>query len=121
MLKIFIDDIRAEVLTILSDLGCEVTSILEIVITLVAGIIVSLSPLLAPVVAIIAPLGPLPQGLINTRPELIPVFIPSHDKATNMHCQDITNVAMLSYNLVFSVNITGSTFSPRSLISVFHF
>ncbi|KAG1765722.1 hypothetical protein EV702DRAFT_1050917 [Suillus placidus] len=57
VLKVVIGDVRAEVLPILTDLGCDVVSILKIVVTLVAGIVASLSPLLAPVVAIIASLG----------------------------------------------------------------
>lgn len=57
VLKVVTGDVRAAVLPILADLGCDVTSILEIVVTLVAGIVASLSPLLAPVVAIIASLG----------------------------------------------------------------
>lgn len=57
VLKVVGGDARAEVLSILADLGYTVTSILAIVVTLVAGIVVSLSPLLAPVAAIIASLG----------------------------------------------------------------
>lgn len=57
MLKVVIGDVRTEVLPLLADLGCTVTALLEIVVTLVVGIIASLAPLLAPVVAIIGSLG----------------------------------------------------------------
>ncbi|OJA13757.1 hypothetical protein AZE42_01552 [Rhizopogon vesiculosus] len=57
VLKVVVGDVHTEVLPLLADLGCTVTSLLEIVITLVAGIVTSLTPLLAPVVAILSSLG----------------------------------------------------------------
>ncbi|KAG2130900.1 hypothetical protein DEU56DRAFT_740387 [Suillus clintonianus] len=57
VLKVVVGDVRTEVLPMLADLGCDVTFILKIVVTLVGGIVASLSPLLAPVLAVIASLG----------------------------------------------------------------
>ncbi|KAJ8584960.1 hypothetical protein M405DRAFT_773523 [Rhizopogon salebrosus TDB-379] len=57
VLKVVVGDVRTEVLPLLADLGCTVTSLLEIVITLVVGIVASLAPLFAPVVTIISSLG----------------------------------------------------------------
>lgn len=57
VLKVVVGDVRTEVLPLLADLGCTVTSLLEIIVTLVAGIVVSLAPLLAPLVPTISALG----------------------------------------------------------------
>ncbi|KAG1838366.1 hypothetical protein DFJ58DRAFT_733859 [Suillus subalutaceus] len=57
VLKVVISDICAEALPILTDLGCDFSSILEIIVTFATGIAASLFPLLAPVIAIITSLS----------------------------------------------------------------
>ncbi|KAF8839799.1 hypothetical protein BDN67DRAFT_1012038 [Paxillus ammoniavirescens] len=54
VLKVVLGEVRSEVLPILTDLGCTITELLEIVVTLVGGIVASLVPLLAPIVGVLS-------------------------------------------------------------------
>ncbi|KAF9218885.1 hypothetical protein BS17DRAFT_761793 [Gyrodon lividus] len=54
VLKVVFSEVRTDVLPILTDLGCTITSVLEVVVVLVGGIVASLIPLLAPIVGVLS-------------------------------------------------------------------
>lgn len=54
VLKVVVGEVSSDVLPILTDLGCTITELLEVVVTLVGGIVACLVPLLAPIVGVLS-------------------------------------------------------------------
>ncbi|KIK96835.1 hypothetical protein PAXRUDRAFT_275867 [Paxillus rubicundulus Ve08.2h10] len=54
VLKVAFGEVSSDVLPILIDLGCTITELLEVVVTLVGGIVAPLVPLLAPIVGVLS-------------------------------------------------------------------